>query len=123
MAEDMKYSLLLLLLSGGVCHAQGLPADPTRPATDAQYAAGAAGRAYAGPRLESVFLPARGRAQALIDGQLVAVGDEFGGRKLVRITETLAVLEGADGQEKLFLTPDVEKRGRTVKADKRRVRD
>lgn len=122
MVENMKYSPLLLLLCCSVCAAQGLPADPTRP-SGAEHAGAMSGKTYSGPRLESVYLPAKGRARAVIDGRLVVVGDEVGERKLVRITETLVVLEGPDGQEKLFLTPDVEKYGRTVKIDKRRVRE
>jgi hypothetical protein len=76
-----------------------------------------------GPRLESVYLPAKGLPRAMIDGTLLAVGDEFGGRRLLRIAETLVELEGPEGREKLYLTPRVEIVRRPAKTEKRRVRE
>jgi len=90
--------------------------DPTRPP-----AAGAtigAGAGMLGPRLESVYLPKKGKAHVTIDGTQLAIGDEFGGRRLVRIAETMVELDGPEGREKLYLTPQVEIVRRTVRTEK-----
>jgi hypothetical protein len=116
----MRYSIILFALFGNACLAQTLHADPTRPPGEG-VALGSGGSASVGPRLESVYLPKKGVPRALIDGQLVALGADVGGRRLVRVSETAVTLEGPEGQEKLYLTPDIEIQGRTMKADKRRV--
>lgn len=95
--------------------------DPTRPP-----AAGAmigAGTVILGPRLESVYLPKKGRAYVIIDGRQLAIGDELDGRRLLRIAETQVELEGPEGREKLYLTPRVEIVRRPAKTEKRRVRE
>lgn len=116
----MRYPAILFLLSCGTVLAQELPADPTRP--PAEGAIAGAGAISLGPRLESVYLPAKGKRRAVIDGTLLAVGDEFAGRRLLRIAETKVELEGPEGREVLFLTPDVEIVRQTGKTDKRQVR-
>ena len=86
--------------------------DPTRPPaawlTSAE--AGASGlESDAGLRLQSVLLRPGGRPVAIIAGKTVALGERVGGAKLVRLTEREAMLQGADGVTRLYLTPDVEK--------------
>ncbi|HRE16106.1 MAG TPA: hypothetical protein PLW86_03435, partial [Rhodocyclaceae bacterium] len=61
-------------------------------------------------RLTSVMLPKRGgRASAVIDGQLLRVGDALGDAKLVSVSETAAILESPQGRETLYLIPDINK--------------
>lgn len=98
---------LLLLLPGTSALAAG---DPTRPPAawlgegDAQ--PGAAGAL----RLQSVLMPQHGRPVAIIGGQTVPLGGSVGDARLVRLTEREAVLQGAEGVTRLYLTPDVDKR-------------
>lgn len=86
--------------------------DPTRPPA-AWLAPADAGSSAAddggGLRLQSVKLPQRGKAVAVISGQTVVVGERIGDATLIRLTEREAVLQGADGVTHLYLTPDVEK--------------
>ncbi|MBI2276220.1 MAG: hypothetical protein HYU74_02575 [Dechloromonas sp.] len=86
--------------------------DPTRPpaawlapADSGSSAAGDAG----GLRLQSVKVPQRGKAVAVISGKTVVVGERVGEATLIRVSEREAVLQGADGVTHLYLTPDVEK--------------
>lgn len=86
--------------------------DPTRPPA-AWSAPADAGSSAAddggGLRLQSVKLPQRGKAVAVISGKTVVVGERIGEATLIRLTEREAVLQGADGVTHLYLTPDVEK--------------
>lgn len=103
--------LLALLALAGVAPAFAQMADPTRP--PAEWAASAEGGATPGEavslRLQSVKLPQRGKAVAVISGKTVVVGERLGDARLIRVTEHEAVLQGADGVTHLYLTPDVEK--------------
>ncbi|PKO37634.1 MAG: MSHA biogenesis protein MshK [Betaproteobacteria bacterium HGW-Betaproteobacteria-6] len=88
-------------------------ADPTRPPAawlaPADVAAGSGDDASGGLRLQSVLMPHGGRPVAVIGGQTVPLGGRIGGATLVRLSEREAVLKGADGVTRLYLTPDVEK--------------
>lgn len=128
MAGNMKYAILLLAIGARVALAQGaLPADPTRPPIDGVAPSAVSGVSDAGsggPRLQSVMLPKKGgRPKVVIDGKLLSVGEEFQGRTVVRIDETRVVLDGPDGRETLYLTPDVEKTMNMSKAVQRRNKD
>lgn len=107
--------LAVFAMTGGLAHADNL-ADPTRPPASV----GADGVAYEGAanRLSSVVLPRQGKAAAVIDGQLVMLGGMVGDARLTRISETGVVLEGPEGIERLYLTPDVEKRVKAMKGGK-----
>ena len=109
MAGLMKFAAIALLLFTSSAIAQS--ADPTRPPaswlTPADSSATGEGSA---PRLQSVKLPQRGRAVAVIGGKTIVVGEIFGGATLVRLTEREAVLQGEDGVTHLYLTPEVEKK-------------
>lgn len=99
-------------------------ADPTRP--PATVAGGDAGAmAEVNPsRLTSVILPKQGgRPSAIIGGQVVPLGGKVGEARLVRVTESGAVLEGPEGVERLYLTPDVEKKTSVTKSAVRRQKD
>lgn len=112
MASAMRTLPLLLLLMALPVQAE--LADPTRPpavvmlpgenATQAGVADGVAGL-----RLQSVLMPQAGRPVAVISGKTVSLGNRIGGATLVRLNEREAVLQGADGMTRLFLTPGVEK--------------
>ena len=97
------------------------PASPARSPADAaaqtaarQAAAAAAAAAAATPPLpplsgvvlQSVQSPARGPALALINGQLVKIGDPVAGRLIVGIDAQGVVLQGTAGQERLWLLGD-----------------
>ena len=62
-----------------------------------------------GPVLQSVLIPKKGRPVAVIGGQQVRLGENYGESRLVRLSEREAVLEGPSGTERLSLTPGLEK--------------
>lgn len=105
-------ALLVLFVFGAFAaplspaHAQAMLADPTRPPMGALTPEAAE---VSGPVLQSVLIPKRGKPLAVIGGQQVRLGERYGERRLVRLTEREAVLEGPDGIERLRLTPGVEK--------------
>ena len=94
-------------------------ASPARIATDAAAqsaarqaaAAAAAATAVATPALpplsglllQSVQSPARGPALALINGQLVKIGDPVAGRLVAAIDAQGVLLQGSSGPERLWL--------------------
>jgi len=87
--------------------AQGL-ADPTRPpgALSGPAIDGAAG---GGPVLQSVML-SQGRKVAVISGEMVPLGGRYGSARLVKLTESEAVLKEGAETTVLKLFPLVEKR-------------
>jgi len=101
---------LFLLLS---LSAQAQVADPTRPPEAWQATGASSGDAApesAGPRLQSVLVPQRGRPVAVISGKTVALGEKFGQARLVSLNEQVAVLRGPEGVTQLYLTPEVDKK-------------
>lgn len=88
--------------------AESLP-DPTRPAQEAGFPAGASAAQDAGPVLQSVKI-APGRRTAVISGQLLAEGGRFGAARVVSISESEVVLLGPEGRQTLKLFPGVDKR-------------
>lgn len=86
-------------------------ADPTRPpdAWLVPQSADGASSAETGLRLQSTLIPLHGRPVAVIGGRTVELGGRVGEQRLVRLTEREAVLQGADGITRLYLTPEVEK--------------
>ncbi|MDH4392956.1 MAG: hypothetical protein QE285_16235 [Aquabacterium sp.] len=55
------------------------------------------------PRLQSVQLPAQGKALALVEGRLVQVGDLLDGRAVLAIDSQGLLLQGPRGPERLWL--------------------
>ena len=112
MAIDLKHSLLatVLLLAAAASTAQsGVLNDPTRPA-NAYLTPTAEATVTAASRLTSVMIPEHGgRRSAVIDGQILRVGEKLGDAKLVNVNETSVVLSGPAGRETLYLIPDVNK--------------
>ncbi len=99
-------------------------ADPTRPPVAAMGGDFASGADAATSRLTSVVLPRHGgRPSAVISGQVVQLGGMVGEARLVRVTESEAVLEGPEGLERLYLTPEIDKKMNVNKAAQRRKRD
>lgn len=120
----MRFFSLILVLASGLAQA----ADPTRP--PAAWLNALPGDALvenetAGFRLQSVLLPQRGKPVAIIGGKTLRLGERYGDDTLVRIRESYVVLRGTDGETRLYLTPEVEKRMIKIKAgqsgDKRYV--
>lgn len=99
----------LLALAGGAFAQAALP-DPTRPPASLSAPVSAEdAELYAGPVLQSVKIPSKGRPVAVIGGQQVRLGEKYGESRLIRLTEREAVLEGPGGVERLMLTPGIEK--------------
>lgn len=114
MVVDLKRGSMVLLLAAALpawSQTAGALPDPTKPAPAFSSPVDtAATQGAAVSRLSSVMLPQRGgRANAVIDGQLLRVGEKLGEATLVRVTESTAILEGPAGRETLYLTPDVTK--------------
>jgi len=91
--------------------------DPTRP--PAQLAAPAEAGPQSGPVLQSVMIsPAR--RLAIISGQTVALGQNYGDFRLVRVTESEAELRHGREVLTLKLFPDLDKQpaGRAARPQK-----
>ena len=104
----------MLLLAGATAFAQADLADPTRPPAGL-VAEATSSEAVTGPVLQSVLIPRKGRAMAVIGGQPVRLGEMYGESRLIKLTEREAVLEGPSGVERLLLTPGIEKTNITMK--------
>ncbi len=100
-----------MLTLGAFCAAaacaQGLK-DPTRP-PGVLSAPAAEGAVTAGPVLQSVML-SQGRKVAVISGEMVALGGRYGSARLVKLSESEAVLKDGAETTVLKLYPLVEKR-------------
>ncbi len=101
------HGLVLLMIAPWLAATAGAQAmtDPTRPPG----AQSATGEAQTGPVLQSVMLsPAR--KVAVISGQVVPLGGRYGEARLVRLSESEAVLRNGTETTVLRLYPQVEKR-------------
>jgi len=116
MAHRLKrlVAIPMLLLVGATAFAQADLADPTRPPAGL-VAEATSSEAVTGPVLQSVLIPRKGRAMAVIGGQPVRLGEMYGESRLIKLTEREAVLEGPSGVERLLLTPGIEKTNITMK--------
>jgi len=97
----------LILGVSATAGAQGMT-DPTRPPGGLAAAAGDEA-ASGGPVLQSVML-SPGRKVAMISGEIVVLGGRYGAARLVRLTESEAVLKNGAETTVLRLYPLVEKR-------------
>lgn len=104
--------LLLAWMTFGVC---AQTSDPTRPPAMVMTPEPGGAPAVQESGLQTVILRSGGKSSAVINGQLVAVGQMMGDRRVVRITENEVVLKGPAGQEVLKAISSAEKRP-TVKA-------
>ena len=107
------------ILSMAGVQAQALT-DPTRPPSAVAESYGEQQDPSAA-RLQSVLL-SRGRKVAVINGVAVPLGGMVGEARLVKITETEAVLKSGSDTQVLKLFPGVEKepRGRALERARRR---
>ena len=104
-----RVALLLALYTLTLgARAQTALSDPTRPPSAFSSPTTDAGTP-AGPVLQSVKIPKKGKPLAVIGGQQVRVGEFYGDSRLIRLTEREAVLQGPAGTERLMLTPGIEK--------------
>ncbi|WP_460840369.1 MSHA biogenesis protein MshK [Noviherbaspirillum agri] len=88
--------------------AQGL-SDPTRPpAAAGMEQPSEGGAASAGPVLQSILISQR-RAEAIVSGRVIHVGDKVGDARVVRITETEVLLREGKNLKSLKLFPNIEK--------------
>lgn len=108
--------IMRLFILAGIAFASAAwaqSADPTRPPANWMApldGASADGSGHADAlRLQSVLMPHGGRPVAVIGGKTVVLGGKVGGATLIRLNEHEAVLQGADGVTRLYLTPDVQK--------------
>lgn len=115
-------TMLLAASAGRAADAPPLLDDPTRPP---EGIVGVDGSVVLQPSigLTSVILPKNGRPSAIIDGQLIQVGGVVRNARLVRLTENSAVLQGDEGTERLYLTPDAEKKIKVSGAATRRKKE
>lgn len=126
MAFSLKPILLLFFCSAVLAQGTVMTInDPTRPpasfvgTVDAGVAA-----ASPGGRLRSVKIARTGgRSSAVIDGQVLRLGEKLGDARLIHLTENEAVLESAAGKETLYLTPDVIKKPTPAKAVRTRKKE
>lgn len=98
--------LLAALMTTGVAGAQGIT-DPTRPPGGLSDTAEAT--VTGGPVLQSVML-SPSRKVAVISGEMVVLGGRYGSSRLIRLTETEAVLKNGGETTVLRLHPLVDKR-------------
>lgn len=104
----LRIAALLAWMPGMVSAAMAQTlVDPTRPPGGLANTAGSA--AVGGPVLQSVKL-SPGQKIAVISGETVVLGGRYGEARLVRLTETEAVLKNGDDTTVLKLYPQVEKR-------------
>ena len=114
MATGLKMLLAVLLLSASqIAAAESLP-DPTRPAIDLGSVAGAAGSTMdavpadtASHGLQSVIISPQRRA-AIINGEVVKLGEKYGNSRLVEVRESSVVLENAHGRQVMEMFPRVD---------------
>ncbi|MCP5268274.1 MAG: hypothetical protein H6943_04440 [Zoogloeaceae bacterium] len=100
-----------------------LRADPTRPPESMLAGEAINAGAAGGNRLTSIVLPQHGRPTAVVDGQVLGLGQKLGEARLTLIKENKVVLEGPDGIEHLYLTPDVDKKMNITKGAVRRKKE
>jgi len=108
-------ALLLGLMAAAAAGAQGM-SDPTRPPGGLGETSEAV--SPGGPVLQSVMLSPT-RKVAVISGELVTLGGRYGSARLVKLSESEAVLKNGADVTVLRLHPLVEKRAAGPAADKK----
>ncbi len=100
-----KRLAICLLCLAELAHAEVLP-DPTRPPES--FISPTAGAVLAPPLVQSVFISPSHRS-ATIAGEVVMLGGNFRGAKLVNITENEIWLKTGESVQVLKVVPAVEK--------------
>lgn len=75
--------------------------DPTMPPAQLLQKSGVASESYSGPVLQSTKLGEPSNA-VMISGEMVSIGQQYRGAKLVKVTENSAELKGADGKQQIL---------------------
>jgi MSHA biogenesis protein MshK len=97
-----------ILLLAKIATAQSLP-DPTRPPSSADgQGAGKSETGPAVPILQSILV-SDSRHIAIINGQMLKIGDKVGDNRIIKITESEVVLRSGKDLQVLKLFPGVEK--------------
>ena len=111
---------LVLLFASAQTLAQGITSDPTRPpsgagteASEAEAPADSGG----GMTLQSVMISPTRKA-AIINGQMVKLGDKYGDAVLVKVSENEVVLRSGGANQVLKLHPGIEKREHPAAGEK-----
>ena len=99
--------LFIFALFGYPAHAENLP-DPTRPPAEL-WALAAGAVIHSGPVLQSVLISPVHKA-AIISGETVTLGGQYGQARVVKISESEVVLNHGGNLQTLRLFPDVEKK-------------
>jgi len=105
----------MLLLSTAAALAEDLP-DPTRP--PAAIAAPVDSSVVEPPKpagLQSVII-SKNRSAAIIDGQTIELGGKYGDVRLIEVSDTGVILQGARGKRVMNLFPDVSMSKKKVKS-------
>lgn len=103
-----KLVFMVIATSVGMSAGAQVLTDPTRP-PGALAVTASDGMVSSGPVLQSVKLT-QGRKVAMISGEMVALGGRYGSARLVKLTESEAVLKDGAETTVLKLFPLVEKR-------------
>lgn len=113
MRKALKFAVLAVVTGCAVSGlAVGQMADPTRPpggmATGPSTGLDGTGTdAVIG--VQAIFIRPGGKSSALVNGQMLQVGDKLADKKVINITESEIVLRSESGRETMKLIPDVTK--------------
>ena len=99
-----RLAALAAILATPLAVAQALP-DPTRPPAGWGPGESPAIAAPAGARLQMIVRSPGEAPWALIDGQRVRIGERIDGARLIRLTDTEAVLDDSGTTRRLSLSP------------------
>lgn len=75
--------------------------DPTMPPAQLLQKAGTVTESYNAPVLQSTRLGEQNKT-VMINGEIVTLGQQYHGAKLIKVTENTAVLKGADGKQQVL---------------------
>lgn len=111
---------LLCAIAGG-SYAEALN-DPTRPPAEISTPAASGVQAAVAEvnRLQSIIISSTRRA-AIINGQTVELGEKLGDVRLVEVSASGVVLEGAQGRQVLALFPGVDLKQNTGGEQKQKI--
>jgi hypothetical protein len=75
--------------------------DPTMPPAQLLQTTGTATESYSGPVLQSTKLGEQNKS-VMINGELVLLGQQYHGAKLIKVTENTATLRNSDGKQQVL---------------------
>lgn len=105
----------MLLLPGAPVLAEDLP-DPTRPPASIMSPSDLPASEPAKPAgLQSVIV-SKSRSAAIIDGQTIELGGKYGDVRLIEVSDTGVILQGARGKRAMTLFPGVSMSKKVVRS-------